>query len=402
MNFVLPNGEFMKNRDLWKIGIMTMTTLLLCGLAIPTAAQSAAITRIAPEQGFTIPAKVSTSIVLKTSVDAACDLHPEGVNDKRLRFYGNSDGYVKLHMTAKQETEDGMRFQLDCTDVKGAITRYPLHLRAASSPTHDMPAPQSVMPVPKGSKIVPALTDAEARQLSNGELISRGYPERPDANTSPDRYALWLREVSRPITVVPSHQVSRSEINQQAVQAGPTYPSFATSYNWSGYVSTASAKTYDGVYGTWVLPGVYNPDNSTNSSFWVGLDGYGLTDLVQAGTSSDCWDWWIFSGCDYSAWTEVLPNQQTSQGVDLSPNQEDLMAVEVWIAVPDVFAPSGFTPPVPDGDYAIFAITDLTQNQQTIVNTNLNGTYFNGSEAEWIMERPGIGGAARMLLLGSV
>ena len=364
-------------------GPLALTALLLCGLAIPTAAQTASISRVADEKGFTIAPNVHTAIVLKSTPDAACDLHAEGVSDRAqtLRFYANGDGYLKIHANPKQASDE-IRLQLDCTE-NGAVVRYPLHLRASFSPTEDMPAPESVMPTPKGSKILPGLTTAEARQLSDDELINRGYSMRPDAATSPDQYARWLEGVSRPMTLVPSHSVSRSDIGhrtQQGIQAG-----ISDSYNWSGYVANHSKRSYSAVSGYWNVPEVMyaEANHNTSSAFWIGLDGYGLSDLEQAGTEQDSIDFEPFGYfASYSAWTELLPNQLTEQDVSLSPNPGDRMSVEVWIS-------TGSGAPNAKGGYAAFRLVDVTQNQGTgSIYTSLDGTYYNGSEAEWIMERP--------------
>jgi hypothetical protein len=365
-------------------GSLALTALLLCGLATPTAAQTASISRVADEKGFTIAPNVHTAIVLKSTPDAACDLHAEGVSDRAqtLRFYANGDGYLKIHANPRQASEDEIRLQLDCTE-NGKVVRYPLHLRASFSPTEDMPAPESVMPTPKGSKILPGLTAAEARQLSDDELINRGYSMRPDAATSPDQYAKWLDRVSRPMTLVPSHSVSRSDIGhrrQQGIQAG-----VSDSYNWSGYVANHSKRSYSAVSGYWNVPEVIyaEANHNTSSAFWIGLDGYGLSDLEQAGTEQDTVDLEPFGYfANYSAWTELLPNQLTEQDVSLSPNPGDRMSVEVWIS-------TGSGAPNAKGGYAAFRLVDETQSQGTgSIYTPLDGTYYNGSEAEWIMERP--------------
>src|SRR6516162_1787685 len=131
---------------------LVLSALLLCGLAISTSAQEAARSSTAAEKGFTVVPNVQTAIVLKTMPDAACDLHAEvnGEPAHNLRFYANGDGYVKIHAIAKQESEEGIHALLDC-HVGGKAVRYPLHLRASSSPTPNMPAPQTALPTPKGS-----------------------------------------------------------------------------------------------------------------------------------------------------------------------------------------------------------------------------------------------------------
>lgn len=367
--------------------LMALAALVLSGLSAPITAQTvsiaAPINKIAAEKGFTVAPNVQTPIVLQSTPDAACDLHADGVNDKAqtLRFYANGDGYLKIHTSPRQESEDGIHLQLDCVE-NGKVTRYPLHLRASFFPTEDMPAPQTVMPTPKGSKILPGLTAVEAEQLSDDELVDRGYAMRPDAATSPEQYAKWLEEVSRTMTLVPSHQVSRSDIGHRAhsVQAG-----VSDSYNWSGYVANHAKRSYSAVSGNWNVPEISYAETNHNtfSAFWIGLDGWGLSDLEQAGTEQDTVDFEPFGYfANYSAWTELLPNQLTEQDVSLSPNPGDRMSVEVWIS-------TGSGAPNAKGGYAAFRLVDETQNQGTgAIHTPLDGTYYNGSEAEWIMERP--------------
>jgi hypothetical protein len=368
--------------DLKATGPIFLSALLLCSLAVPTTAQT--ISRTAAERGFTVAPNVSTPIVLKSTPDAPCDLHADGGGENAhvLRFYANGDGYLKVHAKGIQESEDGVHVQLDCIE-NGAITRYPLHLRASSSPTKDMPAPLSVMPTPEGSKILPALTEADALQLSDDVLAERGYPIRPDSVSSPDRYAKWLDRVSRRMTLVPSHMVSRSDISHQTAvtQAGVT-----AGYNWSGYIAEHANRSYSAVAGNWNVPEIVQAEgnHSTFSAFWVGLDGAPQQgDLVQAGTEQDCLDIAGFGYlADYSAWTELLPNQLSEQDVSLSPNPGDRMGVEVWIS-------TGGGAPNANGAYAAFRIDDVTQNQSTgAIYTPLGSTYYHGSEAEWIMERP--------------
>jgi len=354
-------------------GLLTLTAVLLCGLTA-----SAQNVKVAAEKGFTIAPNVQTPIVLKTTADAACDLHAVGTSDARtMRFYANGDGYVKLNATAV----DGMegRVQLDCSS-NGKAVSYPLHLLASSSPTADMPAPQSVVPTPKGSTVRPALTEAQAQSLTDDELADLGFPERPDVLSSPDQYAKWLEHVSRPMTVLPEHLVST---NVTAT------PGSYTSSNWSGLEAHSTTKhKYSAVAGTWNVPPILFGDpsgNPTYSAFWIGLDGDGTKDLVQAGTEQDAQ---VFIGIlftNYYAWSELLPNQPTEQGV-FGVNAGDEIQVEVWIG-------TGSGAPNPSGGYGSFRIIDWTQSNESKFYVPLSGTKYNGTEAEWIMERPKVGGS---------
>lgn len=143
------------SRGLSLFSSLSLTALLLCGAAISSSAQEAGGYKVAAEKGFTVVPNAQTPIVVKTMPDAACDLHVAGESESShtLRFYANGDGYVKIHANAKQESEDGIHVQLDC-EAGGQAMRYPIHVRASSSATAEMPAPQTAMPAPKGSQVM--------------------------------------------------------------------------------------------------------------------------------------------------------------------------------------------------------------------------------------------------------
>ena len=354
-------------------GLITLAAVLLCGLTA-----SASNPKVVAEQGFTITPNAETAIVLKTQPDAACDLHAVGTSDSRsMRFYANGDGYVKIHANAREGMEG--RVQLDCSS-NGKVVSYPLHLLVSSSPAADMPAPQSHVPTPKGSKVRPGLIEAQAQSLTDDELMNLGYPERPDVLIAPDQYAKWLDHVSRPMTVLPQHLVSTN------VTASPgSY----TSSNWSGLEAHSTTKRkYSAVTATWSVPPILIGDpsgNPTYSAFWIGLDGDRTKDLVQAGTEQDAQEIWGILFTNYYAWSELLPNQPTEQGV-FGVNAGDEIQVEVWIG-------TGSGAPNPSGKYGSFRIIDWTQSNESVFYVPLAGTYYNGTEAEWIMERPTVGGS---------
>jgi hypothetical protein len=362
-------------------GLLTLAAFLLTGLTVPALAQNPATPRIAPERHFTVPPDVPTALVLQTAPDAACDLHLSGVNDpsQTMRLYGNIEGYVKFHFTPKQDVQD-VQLQLECT-TPAAVTTHPVHLRIADSPTQDMPAPESSVPAPKGSKILPALTEEAARQLSDEDVISRGYLPRPNAAESLEEYAKWLDRVSRPITILPPHSVSRSDISHtRNVEAGPS-----SSSNWSGFVAQATPGSYRAVEGEWRVPFVLaeSGGTATYSSVWVGLDGYGLKDLVQCGTEQDAVETIFGTLTNYYAWTEVVPNQLEQEV--FSVNSSDLVFASVFVG-----DSKGNIDP--SGGYAWFNVTDYTSGQSFVTPpTALGRTHFNGSTAEWIVERPCLG-----------
>lgn len=365
--------------------LVALAAFLLSSVAVPVTAQTAPAMKLAAEKSFTIAPDLSTPIVLKTLPDSVCDLHGEGMgaSEPTMKFYANGEGYLKIHARIKEEGQEA-RAELDCT-AKGSITRYPLHLLASTSPTSDMPAPRTTMPTPKGSVVQPALTEVEAQVLPDEELTNRGYPPRPD---SPDAYAKWLEIVTRPTTMVDPHLVSRTDAFHHLVQASVTH-----SYNWSGYVADASKnRTYSSVHGEWNVPDVHACENVSNtySAFWIGLDGYNLTELNQEGTEQDCYYIGGSYYTNYYAWSELLPNQPTEQQITaFTPNPGDYMYATQWIG-----NKSGVRTNNGSGGYVWFYMNDMTQGIYAQFPTKLNTTYFYGKTVEWIMERPGFSGGA--------
>ena len=367
----------------------SLTAAFLCLAAAPASAQNP-VPVVAPARGFSIPANVHTAMVFETQPGAACDLHPAGVSDAAhtMRIYANADGYVRFYVHTTEQSQLDADVQLDCS-AAGGVAIYPLHVRTGAAPTAEMPAPRSSMPAPKGSRILPALTDEAARQLADEDVIGLGYPPRPDASASPESYSKWLDLVSRPITLVPPQSVNRSDVSHKTLdaQAGP-----ATSANWSGYEAQARPGSYVAVTGEWLVPPIVSGELGvvTWSSMWVGLDGDGQIDLVQAGTEQNFLEVSVFGTsliefATYYTWTELLPNQPTAQQLGLAINALDDVMVTVWVGDSRGAINA-------NGGYGWFYVYNRTQNQASVTNTPLGSTSFSGSQTEWIVERPLVNG----------
>ena len=246
----------------------------------------------------------------------------------------------------------------------------------------------------------PALSKADATRLSSDELAKRGYPIRPDAVQAPDAFATWLKAVTKPSRLVDARQVARTEIQHVKQKSASN---FETSGNWSGFELRGANGAYDMVEGEWYVPTVYYETNAhTYSAYWIGLDGDGTSDLWQAGTEQEIQDIDIlgihFDFTNYYAWTEFLPPQGTEQVLpNFSVAPGDLMFTEVWVGN------AGSTPTL-SGLFAIAFVEDISRGEYTTVYncrgfsifgacTNIAQTNIGGSEAEWIMERPTVGGS---------
>ncbi|WP_036718189.1 G1 family glutamic endopeptidase [Paenibacillus sp. JCM 10914] len=79
------------------------------------------------------------------------------------------------------------------------------------------------------------------------------------------------------------------------------------SSNWSGYSVTGSKGTFKRISAKWNVPLVRPSQGSSYSSAWIGIDGYGNTDLIQTGTGHD----YVDGKAYYYAWWEILPASVT-------------------------------------------------------------------------------------------
>jgi len=351
---------------------------------------------------FSVAPGSSSAVSMATLPKATCLLHAEGdaSSEHAFKVFADDEGKIRFHVNPSAESEQAARFAVDCT-AEGKSSTFSLELRPSAVPTADMPAPTTeVRTAQPGDVVRPALTKADAVSLSSDELMKRGYPVRPDAKQAPEAFATWMKAVTKPSRLVDSRQVARTEVRHvKPVKAS----NYETSSNWSGFELRAASGTYDLVLGEWYVPTVYYETNAhTYSAYWIGLDGDGTSDLWQAGTEQEIQDIDIlgihFDFTNYYAWSEFLPPQGTEQVIpNFTVNPGDLMFTEVWVGN------SGQSPSL-SGLYAIAFVEDVSRGEYTTIYTcrgfsifgactNLAQTAIGGSEAEWIMERPTVGGS---------
>lgn len=91
--------------------------------------------------------------------------------------------------------------------------------------------------------------------------------------------------------------------------------------------------------------------NLSIATFWVGLDGYDLNDLVQAGSEEECLPGGLW--VEYATFTRVVPNE-SMQFTGIDPDPGDELIVDVWIS-------TGSGLPDPNGSYAGFVIAGMRE-----------------------------------------
>jgi Peptidase A4 family len=155
----------------------------------------------------------------------------------------------------------------------------------------------------------------------------------------------------------------------------------ATSGNWSGYVNIdPSPAKYSAIEGEWIVPNPYPNSTDVNGeywvSLWVGIDGDGTGDVLQAGTDSYC---------------TVSGGNTTSQLA--FPWYEWFPAYPLEI--------SNFTVHPGDTIWGYVYAESTTVGYTYLMNVNAgtytsitfpapSGTSLQGNSAEWILENPGL------------
>lgn len=218
---------------------------------------------------------------------------------------------------------------------------------------------------------------------SDGALKKYGFPARP---TDKAKLAKWLqlaencKTVSTPQVLETNfkHQVKGLKKSVKTALPGKAKNASYESYNWAGYVNTADGgdDSYYDVAGTFAQPTELSdsaPDSYESS--WVGLGGFSSGSLIQSGT--------VLYGNSYAAWVEWLGNDGSGvpmvevPSVTIDPG--DTFDVEVYY---DTTAQKAY-----------FILDNQTNGNYQIAYVQLDSdTYFDGTSAEWIDERPEVDG----------
>jgi hypothetical protein len=338
-----------------------------------------------------IPRLGASTASIATLPNATCTLRPasEPAGARaHVTFFSDAEGVVRVHLRHVDAGTDHAPLALDCVDDAGKRVTHAIDVTVSADATPQAPARATLA----GAPTLPAL-DVDPASLATEDLVARHYPPRPDARTAPTAYTKWLDLVTSGARVVTPRLVARPD---RAHGPARVANGNGTSNNWSGYVisTPASASQYAEVFGLWSVPRAYAEPGFwylNHSSFWVGIDGWGTPDVVQAGTDQDTETIFGVQASTYDAWTEWYPlSSQTIAGFPVSPGDQ----IECWVWVGN--ASGAYSP---TGGIGWFYVWNTTQN---VVAAYLHtaapsGTTFNGHQAEWVMERPTVNGSLSTL-----
>jgi hypothetical protein len=147
-----------------------------------------------------------------------------------------------------------------------------------------------------------------------------------------------------------------------------------TSGNWSGYAGTTPPGTATSVEGYWKVPTVTATPGNTYSATWLGIDGFGNSDLIQTGTQQE----WLSGHATYGVWWEILPASETPI-TSFTVKPGNLMFAEIQKMA---------------GDSWQIEIEDVTTGKSFTTTQAYTGP---AETAEWIQEAPTVGGTLSTL-----
>lgn len=224
---------------------------------------------------------------------------------------------------------------------------------------------------------------------SPDSLKKYGFPEKP---SDPNELATWNEHMKHAKNfIAPQLQIVTDHGHYQKPKLDKTTPSATVnSGNWSGYkVEPNLGSAFTKISGDFFVPNVSSSTVDSYECSWVGLGGWNSTHLIQAGTESDLTTHWYGNTTNYYVWTEQLPDQPTEQKVSnfpVSPGDQMYVHIEYATHVDGSGNTVGNT---------TFYIENLTQSNYTYwVTSSVNAINdYDGSTAEWVDERPTVGGS---------
>jgi Peptidase A4 family len=228
---------------------------------------------------------------------------------------------------------------------------------------------QNESPGPVSFKVTPP--DFDVTTAPQEELDSYGIPHRPDPVTEPDAFARWSRAFQQGFQLIqpelrrnPDHRHKPVSLVNEAA---------GTTSTWSGAVITPPAgKTFASVYAGWTVVPVWAYDAGTyHMSSWIGIDGYGGNDVLQAGIEHEVTE--PGGKTTYYLWYEWYPDYEIQiTNLNVKPGDE----IHCTITSKSTTSAS---------------VVIGTNKLGVSINFNAPaGTTLQGNCAEWIVERPDV------------
>lgn len=243
---------------------------------------------------------------------------------------------------------------------------------------------------------------------SDQDLQYHGFPPRPNQTTEAKAYATWVKAMKASKTRIapkleqttifhgPSNITKNAKPSAEQSLSAPNGQVSNVSYssNWSGYVDFSGATSYGStsfyyLVNNMVVPRAQQAFGACTGSWdwgseWNGIDGWGSPDVLQAGVEFDayCALGGLSRSTYYSAWYEWYPYGEVRIGGFPVAAGDDIF-VEVW----HTSSTQGYA-----------YLVNYSNNQSVEVGfTAYPGYPLRGNSAEWVIERPTVGGSLATL-----
>jgi hypothetical protein len=380
-----------------------------------------------------VPPEAETLVTLSVEPASSCRLYLPGEPGRAVLLDADDRGIVRFYARAPHGGEP-VTLQLDARGIDGRERGYVVVIGSDVRHTVSMSSPELVE-APVGPGRMRGPLGGDPLMPSIRELVSEGFPPRPDPAKSPALYSRWLRDVSQPLTLVDPRTASHPELTKGAsafdgqapvrglgiagVQApgvaglqGPDIAgevAGATSSNWCGAYYTHPTRQFSYIGAKWQVPQATGQGDPPSSMLveWVGLDNAG-GDLYQAGSGSGYYDFIGIQITTYFTWVECLPwTMSTLPNLAVAPG--DYMNVLIQVA--DKYGQTLYK----DSDYGglisadnqVWYYVSNETTRQGVVCTyprdpetvdDKRDTGFTGTSAEFIIERPEVNGSFTALM----
>lgn len=161
---------------------------------------------------------------------------------------------------------------------------------------------------------------------------------------------------------------------------GPRIPlraGSAESLNWAGYADVVGSGSVTVANASFIVPNVQPSRSPTYVAIWVGIDGYNDSTVEQTGILAES----SHNSVSYSAWYEFYPASPV-----YAPSNDVVKPGDLIVAWVQYNSNNTFTT----------VLKDVTEGW-TYVSPATSVPGADRSSAEWIVERPAIGGSLTTL-----
>lgn len=212
-------------------------------------------------------------------------------------------------------------------------------------------------------------------------LRKHGIPRKPDSKKEPHLQAIWDRAFeSKPQFIKAEIAVDHILSKRKTAVIGKAPKANGTTFNpsgWGGVVEQVANLGFNPpepvvtVYGEWFVPTITPIANEPNQpetvGFWVGIDGFGNNQVLQAGMAATI----TGNSVNYWVWTEWYPIPAI-QVTNFAIKPGDYLTVLVCANQPN---------------HGFCSMMNKTTNQVTSIGiTPPANTTSIGATAEWIVE----------------